>query len=547
MTLLNWMLVAAVSVALLYLWRRPAGVVLGLIAVSAPAAIYVWAGLPLQTYAWSWGLPLLASLMILIPLTRMLYVRISRLLNGWSKFTLEIEDSNGHLHYVKGINQGTYINGGSGSGKTASCNTAYARHAARFDMSVLVHDLKRYELSEVLYPIFRDAGLPYHVFALFDPERSVRINPISPEYIPDEASLRSRVKSFIVAVQGRESDGSTSDFFNNSASSLLESLIWYLKQYNPEFCNLPFVMSILNNPEHLRLEEGRKVLPFGKLERLLKSDAQVYSMASAFFQGTGNADTTSNILQTLILALNTINTDAGFYLLSDNEINLRINAPGSKIGLGLVNDPRNTTAYAPILAMIADATLTMMSERGGVPAVALLDEAPELPLLRVQNYMATLRSLGICIVYTTQDLSQIQRTQGGKEYNLRTVLSNLAHQFLGRTSLEQTAKYCEGLMPQVEKIERSYSTSQNGTSTTRRKVKKPLYERSEFFSLEQGEFVYFHGKIERFRFKYIPGEKVLPPKARELDPAQIHLVAEQIRRDAAEFINKFSNTEYTKL
>ena len=142
-------------------------------------------------------------------------------------------------------------------------------------------------------------------------------------------------------------------------------------------------------------------------------------MAAAFFQGTGNADTTSNILQTLILALNTINTDAGFYLLSDNEINLRINAPGSKIGLGLVNDPRNTTAYAPILAMIADATLTMMSERGGVPAVALLDEAPELPLLRVQNYMATLRSLGICIVYTTQDLSQIQRTQGGKEYNQR--------------------------------------------------------------------------------------------------------------------------------
>lgn len=69
---------------------------------------------------------------------------------------------------------------------------------------------------------------------------------------------------------------------------------------------------------------------------------------------------------TLILALNTINTDAGFYLLSDNEINLRINTPGSKIGLGLVNDPRNTTAYAPILAMIADATLTMMSERGGV-------------------------------------------------------------------------------------------------------------------------------------------------------------------------------------
>lgn len=527
--------------ALLHVWRRAVGILLGVLALTGAAGVYLWAGLSLRTYAWSWAIPLLVGYIILFPLIRRLYVVMSRKLHGWSVFTLEIEDDKGHLHYVKGINQGTYINGGSGSGKTASCNVAYARHAAHFGMSVLLHDLKKYELSESLYPIFRDAGIPYHVFALFDPERSVRINPIAPEYIPDEASLRSRVKSFIMAVQGRESDSSTSDFFNNSASSLLEALIWYLKRYAPEHCHLPFVMSLLNNPEHLQLTNGRKVEPFGRLERMLKADPQVYSMAASFFQGTGNADTTSNILQTLILALNTINTDTGFFLLSANDINLRINAPGSKISLGLVNDPRNSTAYAPILAMIADATLTMMSERGGAPAIALLDEAPELPLLRVQNYMATLRSLGISIVYTTQDLSQIQRTQGGKEYNQRTVLSNLAHQFLGRTSLEQTAKYCEGLMPRVNRIERSYSTSSNGSSTTRRTVKKPLYECSEFYSLAQGEFVYFHGKVERFRFRYNPTAKALPPAVRSLDIPQMQALAAQIREEAATFMTQFNN------
>ena len=30
------------------------------------------------------------------------------------------------------------------------------------------------------------------------------------------------------------------------------------------------------------------------------------------------------------------------------------------------------------------------------------------------------------------------------------------------------------MMPQVDRIERSYSTSSNGSSTTRRKVKRPL-------------------------------------------------------------------------
>lgn len=142
MTLLGWFLLTAVLIPLLYLWRRPAGIMAGLAGLLVPGGLYLWAGLSLRTYTWSWALPLLAGQCLLIPLVRFLYVRICRLLNGWSKFNLEIEDSNGHLHYVKGINQGTYINGGSGSGKTASCNTAYARHAAQFGMSVLVHDLK---------------------------------------------------------------------------------------------------------------------------------------------------------------------------------------------------------------------------------------------------------------------------------------------------------------------------------------------------------------------------------------------------------------------
>ncbi len=540
MNLFGCFILTSALLPVVLLWKRPVGIFLSVAAFALPCAVYLWAGVPLRTFCWSWALPLAAGQCMLVPLARFLYVRISRWSNGWSKFTMEIEDTDGHLHYVKGIDRGTYINGGSGSGKTASCNLAYAKHAARFAMPVLIHDLKKYELSETLYPVFRSAGIPYRVFALFDPERSVRVNPIAPAYLPDEASLRARVKSFILAVQGRESSDSTSDFFNNAASSLLEALIWYLRSYEPACCHLPFVAAILSSPENLHGTVNGRHKPFGKLENMLRSDPQVYSMAAAFFQGAGNADTTGNILQTSVLALNTVNTDAGFFLLSDNEIDLRINAPGSCSALALVNDPKNSTAYAPILAMIADAALTMMSERGGVPAGVLLDEAPELPILRVQNFMATLRSLGIWIVYTTQDMSQIQRTQGGKEYNMRTVLSNLAHQFFGRTSSEQTARYYEALMPQVDKVERSYSNSPNGSSTTRRKVKKPLYERSAFYDLEQGEFVYFHGKVERFRFRYDRPECVLPPAVRSMDAARMHAVAADIRQQAADFMNRFN-------
>lgn len=245
-------------------------------------------------------------------------------------------------------------------------------------------------------------------------------------------------------------------------------------------------MSIINDPDNLHLKEGKKVIPFGRLKKMLGRDPQVSSMASVFFQGADNPETTSNILQTVILALNTINTDAGFFLLSGNDIDLRINRPGNCEALALVNEPKNSSSNAPILAMIADAGLLMMGDQDNDYAVALLDEAAELPSPRVQNYMAYLRSLHVCVVYTTQDLSQIQRPQGGKEFNQRTVLSNLAHQFFGRTRTEQTAKYYEGLMLRIVKTEKSYSSSSNGTTVTSRGVKQPRYIASDFYLLKKG-------------------------------------------------------------
>ncbi|OKZ42549.1 MAG: hypothetical protein BHV68_06315 [Bacteroidales bacterium 43_8] len=299
-------------------------------------------------------------------------------------------------------------------------------------------------------------------------------------------------------------------------------------------------MSIINDPDNLHLKEGKKVIPFGRLKKMLGRDPQVSSMASVFFQGADNPETTSNILQTVILALNTINTDAGFFLLSGNDIDLRINRPGNCEALALVNEPKNSSSNAPILAMIADAGLLMMGDQDNDYAVALLDEAAELPSPRVQNYMAYLRSLHVCVVYTTQDLSQIQRTQGGKEFNQRTVLSNLAHQFFGRTRTEQTAKYYEGLMPRIVKTEKSYSSSSNGTTVTSRGVKQPRYIASDFYLLKKGEFVYFYGDVKRFRFKHISGKKELPPKIRSMDRAALHEIAVRIRREANEFMQSFN-------
>lgn len=137
MNLLEYLAIAAALLPVLYIWCKPLGVCAILLAFMVPGYIYVWAGLEIVTYLWSWALPLAAGLIVLIPTYRWVYIRVSRCVNGWSKLTMEVEDSRGHVHYIKRIDDQTYINGGSGSGKRraatwrcAACRQVQDVHAA---------------------------------------------------------------------------------------------------------------------------------------------------------------------------------------------------------------------------------------------------------------------------------------------------------------------------------------------------------------------------------------------------------------------------------
>ena len=111
MNLLEYLAIAAALLPVLYIWCKPLGVCAILLGFMVPGYIYVWAGLEIVTYLWSWALPLAAGLIVLIPTYRWVYIRVSRCVNGWSKLTMEVEDSRGHVHYIKRIDDQTYING----------------------------------------------------------------------------------------------------------------------------------------------------------------------------------------------------------------------------------------------------------------------------------------------------------------------------------------------------------------------------------------------------------------------------------------------------
>ena len=241
MTLLGWFLLTAVLIPLLYLWRRPAGILAGLAALLAPGGLYLWAGLSLRTYAWSWALPLLAGQCLLIPLSRFLYVRFCRLFNGWSKFTLEIEDSNGHLHYVKGINQGTYINGGSGSGKTrflAKPNLMLA------NASFIVTDPKG-EMLRAVGNLFLEEGYVLRVFDLIDPAKSDCYNPFC--YIRKDADVFKLIDNFIKNTTPKGAKAND-PFWEKSETALDAALMLYLlHEAPPEDQNMETILYMIEN------------------------------------------------------------------------------------------------------------------------------------------------------------------------------------------------------------------------------------------------------------------------------------------------------------
>ena len=84
MNLLEYLAIAAALLPVLYIWCKPLGVCAILLAFMVPGYIYVWAGLEIVTYLWSWALPLAAGLIVLIPTYRWVYIRVSRCVNGWS-------------------------------------------------------------------------------------------------------------------------------------------------------------------------------------------------------------------------------------------------------------------------------------------------------------------------------------------------------------------------------------------------------------------------------------------------------------------------------
>lgn len=460
---------------------------------------------------------------------------------------VELLDDKRRKHYIDDLNRGVAIFGSSGSGKTASVIESIGRHLAKNKMVGIINDYKDYELTEVLYPLFKKENVEFNVFAIHDVERSVRINVIDPSIITTITKLNGVIASLVQNLSQDDADGSTAKFFRDGSESLLSGVIWRLKKDYPQYCNLPFVISLLlaggDLNEYVKQPNGTILTqPFQKLINFMNEDPEAALAGATFIRGVASEKQTAVLFSSLAASLRLIASKEMFYLLRENELDLNINAEGNRRILSFINKPGALeNVISPINAMIIEACFTAMSERNREPSFILLDEAPTIKIMGLKTRIATLRSYGVSFIYCMQDKVQGVGQWGGKEYKMKEILTNLSTQFMGKVNDADTAKYYEQFFEIIERETESVSKADSLLNAGDRRITTSKKERSkvranEFLRLKQGEFIMFSdGVDDRFRFYYEPSPKLMPPKLREVSESDIENNYRKILNDAKSF------------
>ena len=89
----------------------------------------------------------------------------------------------------------------------------------------VIHDYKHFELTEIAYPLFKVAKIPFYIVS-FDIIFH-RVNLIAPSYMVNEESINEESRVLIENLLEQKESGSagTYKFFTDAAEGLINGLI----------------------------------------------------------------------------------------------------------------------------------------------------------------------------------------------------------------------------------------------------------------------------------------------------------------------------------
>jgi len=387
--------------------------------------------------------------------------------------------------------RGIYIQGGAGSGKSASLVYPILEQAVTKNYAGICYDFKSPELACFLFQQAKRSKIKPYFIDFKNAKRSVRVNPLDPRLMHKTAYASEHAQTLMYNLS--PANIKREDYWMMEAKSVLTGLIWYLKKNNPQYCTLPHIISLLLHSDIPTLVEK------------VSEDFEAAGFVTSLRQAIKNESTrqVSGVLSTLQVNLSKLNTPDIFWILSGNDISLDINNPTDPKFLCIGNESTLSESYAPVISLIISVALKMMNQPNKHKSVVLIDELPTLYINKLEQTPATARSNKVATVLACQDFCQLVDRYGRDK--AQVILSNMGNQFFGRTVNKDSAEMISRMFGKADK---TFQTSSKGdnyyqssiwgkhTNSSNKSTGESVQERdrvktTDIMNLDPGEFYGF--------------------------------------------------------
>jgi hypothetical protein len=392
--------------------------------------------------------------------------------------------------------RGTLLIGTPGSGKTYSIIIPFIKQHIAKGFSVLVYDYKYPDLSKVAYHhykqnIQKNQHQRFHVINLNRPEKSRRINPLKAAYITSLAVASETAEALIHALKKSDKAHGTDQFFSQSATNFLASVIYYLSRYKGGiYSSLPHVLAFTNHG-------------YEDIFKTLFKETELHSLLSPFKSAFDRKafDQLEGQIGTLRINLSRLATKETCWIFSGEDFPMGISDPKHPAILVLANAPETQSINSACYSLVLNRLILLLNRKGNLPTSLIVDEVPTVYIHRVENLIATARSNKVSVLMGLQEIPQF-RQQYGREA-AETICSVTANVLSGSARHQDTLVWLEKLFGKVKQLRSGISIDRTKSSVSINEYMDHLIPASKIANLKAGELVgQVAGEAESYTGKF---------------------------------------------
>lgn len=462
-------------------------------------------------------------------------------------FSFKLPTEYGPLHLNK-TNYGVGIEGGAGSGKTVlmqsildqACQNGFAGVLYDYEgdcrepdgaalTRTVMSGLHRYNSGDMP---FGRVGFAYLNFA--DPSRTVRVNPLSTQYIENHLDLAEFAKTLMTNLEPEWLK--KTDFWAGNAINYAEGIL--IRLFNDpklhKYLTIPHLAMICT---HNYETVFKWILQDKTLERKMMP-LYVAAKKNATNQIVGAVSSTA-------LPITKLLQPEIFYPLSpetpDETFDLDITNEQHPVFLSVGSIPKIKHVLGPVCSLVLLICMNNMNRFGKRRSIFGVDELPTLFIPNLDNLPATARKKGVTTMLAWQDFEQLIDEYG--ERKAKITRGNLSNQFIGKTRNSETAKRIVEYFGKEVKHYASITTSDSGESVSYQRVKEDRLEMDKVLNQPIGHFTgvlpegtppYFHAQFDNFE----PKLESIPAFSKKWFTDEEHLDQQLMKNDVQENYNR---------